>query len=63
MSLMVTARPWDRPSPRATKELGPLTDEQRAVIFRFFRERYPSGGITPTTSSGTDRWPLAGPNA
>jgi hypothetical protein len=41
LSLMITGKPWQRWSPRAHKELGPLTDEQKALLFRLFRERYP----------------------
>ncbi|HYT90670.1 MAG TPA: hypothetical protein VEL76_18325 [Gemmataceae bacterium] len=42
MTLMVTGKPWDRPAPRSTKPLQPLTDEQTKQILAFFRERYPS---------------------
>jgi hypothetical protein len=40
-SLMVTGKPWDRPAPRSTKQLDPLTDAQRKEILTFFRDRYP----------------------
>jgi hypothetical protein len=40
---MVTGKPWDRPSPRSTRPLVPLTTEQRAQLFCLFREHYPSG--------------------
>jgi hypothetical protein len=38
---MVTGQPWDRPSPRSSKPLVPLTESQRAELFRLFREHYP----------------------
>jgi hypothetical protein len=41
MSLMVTGKPWDRPAPRSSKELQPLTEAQRAALLEFFRKRYP----------------------
>jgi len=40
-SVMVTGKPWDRPSPHASKPLEPLNDDQRRELFRFFREHYP----------------------
>jgi hypothetical protein len=40
MTLMVTGRPWDRPSPRSDKPLRSLTEEETQAILRFFRERY-----------------------
>jgi hypothetical protein len=42
LSLMVTGKPWDRPSPRPGKELHPLEPGLVQEIFRFFRERYPA---------------------
>jgi hypothetical protein len=41
LSLMVTGRPWDRPAPRSSKPLVPLTDAQRAELFALFRQHYP----------------------
>jgi hypothetical protein len=41
LSLMVTGKPWGRPSPRSSTPLVALTDLQRAELFRLFRERYP----------------------
>jgi hypothetical protein len=41
MSLMVTGLPWDRPSPKSSKALRPLTAEEQALLFAFCRERYP----------------------
>ncbi|MCL5996822.1 MAG: hypothetical protein M1546_12315 [Chloroflexi bacterium] len=41
LSLMVTGKPWERWSPRSEKPLHPLSAEQRDLIFRFFRARYP----------------------
>ena len=41
-SLMVTGKPWDRPSPRPGKELHPLTAGQVQELFGFFRARYPA---------------------
>src|SRR5262245_6435884 len=38
MTLMVTGKPWDRPAPRSSKPLQPLTDEQKKQILAFFRE-------------------------
>jgi hypothetical protein len=43
LSVMVTGKPWDRPSPHSSKPLVPLTDGQRAELFRLFREHYPAG--------------------
>jgi hypothetical protein len=40
-SLMVTGPPWDRPAPRSDQPLRPLTAEQAAGLFAFFRKRYP----------------------
>jgi hypothetical protein len=41
MSLMITGTPWARPAPTSSKLLRPLSPEQSAGIFAFFRERYP----------------------
>ena len=41
LSLMVTGRPWDRPAPRSSKPLVPLTEAQRAELFVLFRQHYP----------------------
>jgi hypothetical protein len=41
LSVMVTGKPWDRPAPRSSKPLVPLTDSQRAELFALFREHYP----------------------
>jgi hypothetical protein len=41
LSLMVTGKPWGRPSPRSSTPLEALTDQQRAELFRLFREHYP----------------------
>jgi hypothetical protein len=41
VSLMVTGKPWDRPSPRSGKVLQPLNEGQRAALLEFFRRRYP----------------------
>ena len=40
MSLMVTGKPWGRPSPKPTKPLSPLSPEARADILAFFRGYY-----------------------
>ena len=42
MSLMVTGKPWDRPSPKSGKPLQQLSVEQRSAMFQFFREQYPA---------------------
>lgn len=42
MSLMVTGKPWDRPSPKSGRPLLPLSASQRSAVFQFFRERYPA---------------------
>jgi len=44
LTLMVTGKPWDRPSPKSDKPLRPLTEAEKAVILQFFRQRYPSPG-------------------
>jgi hypothetical protein len=41
LSVMVTGKPWDRPAPRSSKPLVPLSDSQRAELFRLFRQHYP----------------------
>lgn len=41
MSLMVTGKPWGRPSPKPSKQLLPLSTEARAEILAFFRDHYP----------------------
>ena len=43
LSVMVTGKPWDRPAPRSGKPLVPLTEAQRAELFRLFRGYYPMG--------------------
>jgi hypothetical protein len=43
MSLMVTGKPWDRPSPKSDKPLPSLSAAQRGAILQFFRERYFAG--------------------
>ncbi len=40
MSLMITGKPWDRPSHRSTTPLHPLTPEQHRAILDFFRTHY-----------------------
>jgi len=42
LSLMVTGQPWDRPAPRSSKPLVPLTDPQRSELFALFRAFYPA---------------------
>jgi hypothetical protein len=41
LSVMVTGQPWDRPAPRSSKPLVPLTDARRAELFALFRSYYP----------------------
>jgi hypothetical protein len=41
MTLMVTGKPWDRPTPRSSQPLQPLSEAQKSLILHFFRERYP----------------------
>ena len=41
LSVMVTGQPWDRPAPRSSNPLAPLTDAQRAELFDLFRKHYP----------------------
>jgi hypothetical protein len=43
-SVMVTGRPWDRPSPRSGKKLRPLTDEEAARLFAWFAGLFPGTG-------------------
>ncbi len=40
-SVMVTGKPWDRPSHHATKPLFPLTEEQQRELLALFRVHYP----------------------
>lgn len=39
-TLMVTGKPWNRPSPKSGKPLAALTWEQREELLEFFRGRY-----------------------
>jgi hypothetical protein len=41
LSVMLTGQPWDRPSPRSSKPLRPLTDEEKAELLDVFRRHYP----------------------
>jgi hypothetical protein len=40
VSIMVTGKPWERPSPKSGKPLHPLDAEQCEEIFRIFRQHY-----------------------
>ena len=40
MSLMVAGRPWNRLSPGSGTKLQPLSEEQKARLFNFFRQIY-----------------------
>lgn len=40
MSLMVTGKPWSRPSPKSEKPLHPLQEEREQQMLGFFRDRY-----------------------
>jgi hypothetical protein len=40
LTLMVTGKPWDRPSPKSDMPLRPLTTEEKSALLRFFRKRY-----------------------
>lgn len=41
VSLMVTGKPWSRPSPKSENTLSKLTPEKIQEIFKFFRSVYP----------------------
>jgi hypothetical protein len=41
LSVMVMGKPWDRPAPRSSKPLVPLTDAQRAELLALFRGHFP----------------------
>jgi hypothetical protein len=41
LSLMVTGKPWNPAAPKSHPELRALTAAEKAVLFDFFRQRYP----------------------
>ena len=47
MTLMVTGKPWDRPTPKSNFPLRALSDEQKRAILEFFRECYPEESCDP----------------
>lgn len=40
LSVMVTGRPWGRPSPRPSKKLNPLTEKAKKSLLKDFRSAY-----------------------
>lgn len=48
MTVMVTGTPWNRPVPKSSEPLNPVSDVAREEIFAFFRKHYPgTDGMKP----------------